>query len=127
MPNPYGNIAGVSDVSEPGWQQRLLEAATAGVESNVRSQRGRRAKIYAEADTGFVVALTQAARARNISVTGYIRRSVAAFLAHDLGVPIGDLLAMAPKAYPFGVRSRITPGQHQTDADCEGGGTWEVR
>lgn len=69
--------------------------------------------------------VVRAARARGISIAGYIRRSTLAMVSIDLGIELRDLLERDIAPAPFGQRTnRWQPGDH--DLDGERFGRFEV-
>lgn len=89
--NPYGNLAGFTDPEDPNWRQNAL-ARVAARQAKSRSSMDRRNGIYLFFDDPFRVMLDEAAHRRDISLTGYGRRAVGSFIAHDLGLPLEEVL-----------------------------------
>lgn len=96
-PNPYGNLAGFTDPSEAGWQMRALQRVQERQAKSTRSS-SRKNGMYLFFDDPFRVLLDEACMRRDISLSGYGRRAVGAFIAHDLGIPLTDVLQHV--AYP---------------------------
>jgi len=125
MANPFGNIAGITDPSVPGWQDRVM-AALAEREANgrTRTARQRRGHVQINCDEGYAILLNKAAQVRGVAQTTYARRAIAAFVAHDLGIPIGEVLAFVSAPVPYG--GHASPGERTAD-DGAGYGSWQVR
>ncbi len=78
--------------------------------------------------------LVKAAAARGMSMSGYARRALCAFLAHDLGMDFAEVCALVPKPAPAGqvawgrLSGEAHPGKHpgRWADDGLGYGTWEV-
>lgn len=105
--------------SNPGWADRLLSNVQARpLGTNGRGPHASRLNI--ELTVGVWPLLLRAARARNVSPTGYIRRAMLAFIAHDLNKPLEEVLAHDPRFSP--------PGTNRVVVDPEGklGGSWEI-
>lgn len=130
MANPYGNIAGASAQSKPGWQERLVQMVQDADTGSARSRNSlRRGKLYAQCDPEMLVLTTEAARLRGMTTAAYIRRAVAAFIAHDLEMPFEEVTKYAPMPLPFGKKSAdLSPGKtRRTTDDGTGFGSWEVK
>lgn len=127
MANPYGNIAGVSDQSEPGWQERLLKMMEDAESTSRRSAEGiRKGRLNISCDDEFVALLHAAARTRNINAAAYARRAITAFAAADLGIEPEQMLQYAPAPSTYG-RGRNTFSTKRTADDGTGYGVWEVK
>lgn len=93
--NPKGNLAGYTDPSEPGWEQRAL---------NRIKQRQKKSKRWTERTSGvlavyddpFKTLIDEAAQRRGISLAGYARRAIAAMVAYDLGIPLEEATQHMP-------------------------------
>jgi len=83
--NPKGNLAGYTDVSVPGWQKRAFDRVKARQRGSKRHTE-RQDGVRTVWDVPFRVLLDEAAMRRGISMAGYCRRAIAAFVAHDLGI-----------------------------------------
>lgn len=94
MANPHPGLQGFADPEIPGWQQRALDRVAERQSPKRSKHKGgdRKNGLYLFFDDGFRVLLDEAARRRDISLTGYCRRAIAAFLAHDLGIPFEDVV-----------------------------------
>lgn len=102
-----------------GWADRLV--------SDVRSAakpRGRRTQAVSRLNLEVTAAtsplLAEAARRRGIAPTGYLRRAVLAFIAHDLNMSLEAVLKTDPRFSP--------PGSRRVVVDPEGkfGGPWDI-
>lgn len=130
MPNPYGSIAGVSDVSEPGWQERLMEMVRRADASNQRTKnRLRASRLSTVCDPQMLMLVTAAARSRGMSTAAYIRRAVCAFAAADLEVEFVEVAKYGSMPVPYGTPSaKVTFGElKRTNDDGTGFGSWEVK
>jgi hypothetical protein len=123
MANPNGNLAGWSDPEEEGWQQRALERVRARQRSTRRDARNN--GMYMFFDDGFRQMLDEACYRRNISLTGYGRRATGAFIAHDLGLPIEDVLYHTARPAGYTEHSGRRPAQRSHD-DGRGMGLWII-
>lgn len=85
MANPKGNLAGFTDISVPGWQKRAFDRVKARQKGSKRHTE-RQDGVRTVWDIPFRVLLDEAASRRGISMAGYCRRAIAAFVAHDLGI-----------------------------------------
>jgi hypothetical protein len=79
------------------WQRTIL------VRAHARATRVREKQRYVDVGriqitvgAGFLSALSQAAERRGLSVTAYMRRAIAAFVAADTGLALPRLLAEVP-------------------------------
>lgn len=101
MPNPRPDLQGFADPSVPGWQNRAL-ARVAERAHTSRRKYERRNGMYILFDDPLRVLLDEAARRRNISLTGYARRALIAFIARDLGMDIGEVAQHAADPVAYG-------------------------
>ena len=87
--NPYGQLAGVADPSVPGWQERVIAMVRESTEA-----RGGTAptRLAFRASARHALLIARAARSREMPVTHYMRRAVAAMVAHDLGMDVADVV-----------------------------------
>lgn len=85
MANPKGNLAGYTDVSVPGWQKRAFDRVKSRQKGSKRHTE-RQDGVRTVWDIPFRTLLDEAAHRRGISMAGYCRRAIAAFVAHDLGI-----------------------------------------
>jgi len=131
MPTPKGKgLAGKADGREEGWEGRLLTRVNEA-EADRLNRRGRKrdVQLRTEWDIEMQALLRMAAEKRGITPTGYARRAIAAFVAHDLDLPFEELCGFF--AYP------MAPGKVMTDEgvrlkkgrtkdDGQGFGSWQV-
>jgi hypothetical protein len=91
-------------------------------------------RVTIACDPQLNVLLVKAAAARDMSLAGYARRALCAFLAHDLGMDFAQVCALTPKPAPAGqvAWGRLSGGAHPSKNpgrwadDGLGYGTWEV-
>lgn len=125
MANPRGNLAGYTDPSEPGWQERAVARVKARQRQSKRHTE-RRDGVRAVWDLPFRAFLDEAARRRGLSMAGYCRRAIAAFVEHDLGLSTGDGAQHMP--VPTGYRVHNGHGTTiKTHDDLRGYGKWVIR
>lgn len=91
------------------------------------------ARLTIVCDVQFRVLLRKAANARGISASGYARRAVAAFVAADLGMDLGQVCAHLPKPSPVEGNMRGLPREQHPRFnpgawidDGAGFGRWQV-
>lgn len=109
--------------SEPGWQERAI-AAVRSRQKETRRHNERSNGLYLFFDDEMRVLLDEACLRRNISLTGYIRRAMIAFLAHDLGMKIGDVAQYA--AEPVGYGKTGGGRRERTHDTGTGRGRWKI-
>lgn len=102
MPNPRGNLAGYTDPSEPGWQERAMSRVKARQKQSKRHTE-RRDGVRAVWDLPFRALIDEAARRRGVSMAGYCRRAIAAFVEHDLGLDTGEAAQHMPVPTTYGI------------------------
>lgn len=118
--------------SEPGWQQRAIGGLE---EANAPKNWMRNVSI--RASWKLLSLVKMAARQRNISTQGYIRRAISAFVVKDLGVAWEDVVQLSPKNTPFNqasseaVRVKMQYQKARKDGvllcdDGEGFGDWNI-
>lgn len=123
MANPRGNLAGWSDPSTPGWQGRVMEQVKANQKKTKRHTE-RTSGTLATYDEPFRLLLEQACRKRNISRQGYARRAMAAFIAHDLGMDLAEVLKHCATPVPLDTRINYRPVR--TEDNGTGFGPWLI-
>lgn len=124
MANPKPDLQGwAARPSVPGWQERAIERVRARQKETRRAYE-RKNGLYLFFDDPLRVLLDEACMRRNISLTGYCRRALVAFLAHDLGMPIGEVAkhAAVPAAYGATGGGRLT----RTQDNAKGQGPWQI-
>ena len=109
--------------SEPGWQERAI-AAVKRRQQETRRHNERKNGLYLFFDDPLRVLLDEAAFRRNISLTGYARRALVAFLAHDLGLPIEEVAKHT--AVPAGYGATGGGRLKRTEDDGRGKGPWQI-
>lgn len=110
-----------------GWRDMIRDSVAArAAEARKRSTRGSQTTNISR--VGFSVDaqpyLVRAARARGMSVSGYIRRATMAVVAMDLGIDPLEIFAVDTPLTPPGMNGRW---QSTLDLDGELFGRWEVR
>lgn len=134
---PREHLPGDAAGGRPGWQARVVDKV-------IDDQRARRAKqrvsnkwpgrLLIVSDPQLNILVGRAAAARGMSMTGYARRAVCAFLASDLGMDFTDVCSLVPKPSPTGqsawgrlpgkAHPQKNPGRWVDDG--EGYGDWKV-
>lgn len=116
-------LQGFADVSTPGWQERAIQRVRERQRKG-RSTKGRKNGMYLFFDDEMRVLLDEACLRRDISLTGYGRRAMIAFIAHDLGMDIADVAkhAAVPADYGSGGGNNGT----RTHDDGRGKGLWRI-
>lgn len=109
--------------SEPGWQDRAVAAVRRRQRSTKRHLE-RKNGLYLFFDDPLRVYLDEACFRRNISLTGYARRAMVAFIAHDLGLPIEEVAkhSAVPADYGATGGGRLK----RTEDDGRGKGPWQI-
>lgn len=126
MANPKPPLAGWSDKSLPGWQQRAIARVNERQRKSsiVKSSR-RKGSLQLFYDIDFQYLLDEAAHKRGMSVGSYGRRAVAKQIAKDLGIDWMELLKHCARVAPYGAPpvGRTPKGQKTMD-DGAGYGDW---
>jgi hypothetical protein len=122
--NPKGNLAGYTDVSVPGWQARAFNRVKARQKGSKRHTE-RQDGVRTVWDRPFRVLLDEAASRRGMSMAGYCRRAIAAFVAHDLGITPRAAAQYMPIPTPYG---RLRGSGHKliTRDNLAGYGKWVI-
>jgi hypothetical protein len=124
MPNPRPDLQGFADPSTPGWQDAAL-ARVLQRQKRTKRHTERKSGVLATFDDPFRVLLDEACRRRNISMQGYARRAIGAFIAKDLGLRLGDVLKYT--ARPTDYRAEAGAGRPaRTEDDGRGKGAWFI-
>lgn len=123
MANPRPDLQGFADPSIPGWRERALARVAERQRKSGRSA-DRKNGMYLFFDDGLRVLLDEACKRRNISLTGYGRRAMIAFIAHDLDMEIEEVArhAAVPAGYGEGGGGRLV----RTHDDGTGRGLWRI-
>lgn len=103
---------------EPDWKA-ALRANVADLPDQRARPRADAVAVAADFLPGAYGAIVKAANARRLSPTSYVRRAALALAAHDLDIPLTDLLARDPRM------SRQT-GFGVDDPDGVKFGPWEI-
>jgi len=124
MGNPRPDLQGFADVSTPGWQDAAL-ARVLRRQKKTKRHTERKSGVLATFDDPFRVLLDEACERRNISMAGYARRAIGAFVAHDLGLPLSAVLKHM--ARPTDYRQDAGAGRPtRTEDDGRGKGAWFI-
>lgn len=109
--------------SEPGWQERAI-AAVKRRQHKTKRHNERKNGLYLFFDDPLRVLLDEACYRRNISLTGYARRAMVAFIAHDLGMPIEEVArhSAVPAEYGATGGGRLK----RTEDNGRGKGFWKI-
>lgn len=121
MVNYNPPLQGWADRDEdPEWMENAIARVRARQRKS-KSSENRNSGTYVFYDPPLRVLLNEAAHRRGIGVTGYCRRAIAAFIAHDLKMPLGEVTRhMAkPTMENKGARKR-------TFDDGQGFGPWLI-
>lgn len=97
----------------------------AGRQAGSTRATDRKHGLYLFFDDEFKVLLDAAAEMRDMSLTGYARRAVAAFIAHDLGIPFEDVAKHAAQPNNYGSTNRRGPIKTTHD-NGRGHGDWRI-
>lgn len=124
MANPKGNLAGYTDPSIPGWQARAFDRVQG---------RQKKSKRYTEREDGLAIRfdrpfralLDEAAMRRGMSMAGYCRRAVIAFIAHDLGLPVAEVGQHMPRPTIYQLH-RGSGNKTLTRDNLTGYGPWVI-
>lgn len=123
MANPRPDLQGFADPSVPGWQERAIARVRQRQRKSKRSTE-RKNGMYLFFDDEMRVLLDEACARRDISLTGYGRRAMIAFIAHDLGMELEDVARYAaePAGYGAGGGGRLV----RTQDTGIGKGLWRI-
>lgn len=117
-------LQGFADPSVPGWEKRALEAVKARQKKSKRWTE-RRDGVLCTFDMGAKVLLSEAARRRGISMAGYARRALAAMIAYDLDIPIGQVTQYM--SVPVEYKATLSNGRPvRLNDDGRGYGPWVI-
>lgn len=109
--------------SEPGWQDRAIAAVRARQRKSSRTN-DRKNGLYLFFDDPLRVLLDEACHRRNISLTGYARRAMVAFIAYDLDLPLEEVAQHA--AQPAGYGATGGGRMKRTQDTGRGMGPWDI-
>jgi hypothetical protein len=126
MVNYNPDLQGWADREEdPNWMENALARVRERQRGN-KQQRHRRNGSYLFYDDEFRAYIDEAAERRGMSLSGYMRRCIAAFLSHDLGVPFSEIVQHTAK--PNASMKGTVPGmQKRTQDDGRGFGPWIIK
>jgi len=123
MVNYSPDLQGWADRDEdPNWMENALERVRAR-QKGQKPAKSRKSGTWVYYDPPFRVLLDEAAKRRGIGMAGYIRRAVAAFIAHDLGLSFTEVTGHLAK--PKHVDERVPPGKINDDG--KGYGAWLIQ
>lgn len=125
MANRESRLQGWADPSVPGWEQRALDAVKGRQKKSSRMHE-RRDGVLATFDIEFKVLLDEAAKRRGISMAGYTRRALAAFVSHDLDLPLEDVTKYMSKATNYREWGAHGRPLVRLDDDGKGFGRWVI-
>ena len=120
MADPVGGTT----FSNDGWEERAMRRVASRQKGSQRSTE-RKHGMYLFFDDDFRIFLDEAAQRRNISMTGYMRRAVAAMVAHDLGIPYEAVVRHSAQPTTYNQTSARGP-QKKTFDDGQGHGVWAI-
>lgn len=123
MANPRPDLQGFADPSTPGWQERAIARVAARQREN-RRHNERKNGLWLFFDDPLRVYLDEACKRRDISLTGYARRALVAFVAHDLGLPLSEVAQHA--AVPVGYGKSGGGRKERTHDNGQGKGLWRI-
>jgi hypothetical protein len=86
----------------------------------------RKDGVLATFDVEMKALLNEAAQRRGISMAGYARRAIAAFIAHDLGMELSEVTKYCAKPIHFRPNGGAGRNEKLND-DGEGHGDWRIR
>lgn len=110
--------------SKPGWEDRILDKVFSRklARANHDLKWGR--ELNVTAGKTLKAAVGEAAEKRGMSRTSYMRRAIAAFVAHDLGTTPAKLLEDGPRAAPSG--TTLPPKDAPPEDGVTGFGPWKI-
>jgi len=106
------------DPSQSGWQDRLLSVADD--QPNAR-QKDKTRRFPVEIPSYWHPLVMEAAKRRNISITGYMRRAIMAFVVRDLGLNWEKVMDDEPSTMEY-----TDPFRAQHDLRGTGRGEWQI-
>lgn len=108
----------MTDAGREGWRDSVRAALDSVPDARQNRRRGAEA-VTTDFLPGGYGAIVRAAKARRLSLAAYVRRAAYAMAAHDLGLPLSDLIDRDPRM------SRDT-GFAVEDPDGTKFGPWEI-
>ncbi len=125
MVNYQPDLQGWADRDEdPEWMENAIARVRAR-QKKTRVSTNRRNPTCISYDDPFRVLLNEAADRRDISLTAYIRRATAAFIAHDLGMPYTEVVRHTAKPKARNAQQMTFPDGRTYD-DGRGMGPWLI-
>lgn len=124
MGNPKPDLQGWADrPSDPAWKERAIARVRAR-QHKKRRHNERKNGIWTFFDDEFRYLLDEACMRRNISLTGYARRAMAAMIAYDLGMELEDVTKYGSQPAPYAGNGggRLT----RTHDNASGQGPWRI-
>lgn len=109
--------------SKEGWRERAIQRVR-DRQHKQRRHNERSNGMYLFFDDEMRVLLDEACMRRDISLTGYGRRAMVAFIAHDLGLPLEEVAKYA--AVPTGYGATGGGRLKRTHDDGRGKGLWRI-
>jgi hypothetical protein len=109
-----------------GWRKAVVDQASATAKNKKPYISGSPRSKIRDGRVGFPIALheliAQAAKRRNVSIAGYMRRSILSWVARDLGLNLRDLILADRPPARFGEASAVDG----RDEDFTVFGSWEM-
>lgn len=97
----------------------------AGRQKGSQRSTERKHGMYLFMDDEMKVLLDEVSMRRDISMTGYARRAVAAMIAHDLGLPFETVVKHSAQPTTYKQTNVAGPKPKSFD-DGKGAGNWEI-
>lgn len=110
--------------SVEGWRERAMKRVAGRQKGSQRSTE-RKHGMYLFMDDEMKVLLDEVAMRRDISMTGYARRAVAAMIAHDLGLPFEAVVKHSAKPTTY-KQTNVAGPKSKTYDDGKDAGNWEI-
>lgn len=123
LANPRPDLQGFADPSVPGWREAAIARVRAR-QSETRRANERKNGLWMFFDDELRVLLDEACKRRDISLTGYARRALIAFIAHDLGMKLEDVAQYGSE--PVGYGKSGGGRQTRTHDNGLGRGLWRI-
>lgn len=112
------------DESTPGWQDRVIENLASKEKFLGPAADPKYPRFYIHAGQTLTALMPLAAERRGLSKSTYIRRAIAAFVAHDLEQDFAEVLKDGPSLVRYAHRSGY--GAKRRVDDGKGHGPWEI-
>lgn len=118
-------LSGWADPEREGWQERVRTKVQAKAD---RSQmRGRSPLQQFPVSYPWKSLLKKAAEARGMSSAAYARRAVSAFIAHDLGLTLEEVVRTTPAVLTPAEKAEAARNGRSPKDDGQGYGQWKVK